>query len=724
MGSRSKAATLRVACVAVCMSTATIAYAQSTPTPPAKDEMVLEEIIVTAQKRDERLQEVPVSVSVFGAQGLEMAKIDSGSEIARQTPNLRVSVLGNENQPKFALRGISTSEFNLNAVSPTGVFYDEVYVGAQYLGGAQVFDIERIEVLRGPQGTLFGKNTTAGAVNYISRGPSFTQEAEMSIGAGSYGYVEAKGAAEVPLVEDRLSARFAFNVAHSKGYIENVNPAISDRSNIDRKAGRLTLGYQDENDLKATLRVFHNGSDAKAIGVINTGTAPGGLNALGVDPRVNPYTGQRMTRHQMATDRDGDLEVRGSGLYLNVQKDLGPVSITSITSHLRGRFLNNVDADGTTRNLLHIDFRAKNKETSQDLRIATNGSGAFNVIAGLYYFRDDIDIDTTYTIFGGPPVLPILNQSFDQRRTSYAAYIDGTLELSDMFTAYGGLRYTDDKGRLSNFQVTPVIARQPTLTYHDAKPTGRIGLRAQLDDDVMLFGQFARGYRSSAFNGGALTNAADLNVADPEKLDAYEIGLKSQWFDRRLTANVSTFLYNFSNQQFINLVGINNQQLVNAGKSRTKGVELELSARVTPQLTVNAGLGLLDAEYRRLVLNGVNLSGNDMIEAPHHTANVGADYRIDLDNDGAILLHADATHVGKQYFQANNSALSRGEAFWDVGARIAYRAPDDRYELSVYAKNLTDNRQVTGIVVDATSQTRFATVPYPRRFGVELSGKF
>src|SRR3546814_6985435 len=164
-------------------------------------------IIVTAQNREQRRQDVPVSVTALGSAQLEAAGIDSGTEIARQTPNLRVSVLGDESQPKFAIRGISTPEFNLNAISPTGVFYDEVYVGSSFLGGAQIFDIERVEVLRGPQGTLFGKNTTAGAINFISRAPTFRNEGEISVGYGEYGYAEIKGAGEAPLIEDKLSVQ-------------------------------------------------------------------------------------------------------------------------------------------------------------------------------------------------------------------------------------------------------------------------------------------------------------------------------------------------------------------------------------------------------------------------------------------------------------------------------------------------------------------------------------
>lgn len=683
-----------------------------------------EEIIVTAQRREERLQDVPISVTVLGAEALENARIDTGTEIARQTPNLRVSVLGDESQPKFALRGISTPEFNLNAISATGIFFDEVYIGASFLGGAQIFDIERVEVLRGPQGTLFGKNTTAGAINFVSRGPTFETEAEVMAGYGSYDYHEIRGAFEQPLIEDRLSVRFAFNFAHSDGYIENLNPAGRDLSNIDRGAGRLTIGYRDDSGFDATLRLFRVENDARAIGAINTGTGPGGLNAFGLNPRINPFDGSALDRDQVVTDRSGVIEVRGTGGYLTLNQDLGFGTLTSITSYIEGRFLNLVDADGTIAPLLHVDFASSTEEFSQDLRLATSFDGPFQFTAGLYHQRDDIDIETVYLLFGGPPIFPVLTQQYEQSRRSYAGYIDGTFDINDALTVYGGLRYTRDKGRLFDFQVIPLIPLQDDRRYSDGDPTGRLGLRAQLTPDIMVYGQFARGYRSSAINGGALTNPADLNVARPERLDAYEAGFKSQFFNRALTFNASAFLYNFRDQQFLNVVGIGTQQLVNAGRSRIIGLELEALVRPAEGLSFAAGLGLLDSEYRELLLNGVDLSGNELIEAPHYTLNLAADYSVPIGRAGELNFHADATHVDSQFFLATNSELSRIDSFWDVGARIAFREPSGRFEFAVYGKNLTDNDRSTGVAIDPTTQTRFTTVPYPRRYGLEVTARF
>jgi iron complex outermembrane recepter protein len=707
----------------LCGTAAVLGLAGAPHAQQAEKAPEVEKVVVTAQKREQLLQDVPVSVSVFSTRALQNSKVDTGTEIARLVPNLRVSVLGDESQPKFSLRGISTPEFNLNAISPTGAFFDEVYVGAPFLGGAQIFDIERVEVLRGPQGTLFGKNTTAGAVNFISKRPKFRQEAELTLGLGSHNLKEVKGVVEVPLIDQRLTARLAFTGAHSGDFIDNVNPAGHDLSNIDRKAARLTLGFKDGGDFNATLRLFSVRNNADAIGAINEGLLPGGVNAFGRNPRVNPFTGSPLSRTQTATDRSGVIEVRGGGGYLTLNKQVQYGTITSITSYLNGRFLNLVDGDGSIDPLIHVDFHSATKELSQDLRFSSSFDGPFQMIAGLYHQRDDLDIATTYLLFGGPPTFPVLNQTFRQARRSNAAYVDGTYALNKMLTVYGGLRYTNDQGVLNGFQVTPLIPRQTDLTYNNSKPTGRIGMSATLSPDLLVFGHYARGYRSSAFNGGALTNPADVNVAKPESLDSFEFGVKSQSFNRTLTLNATAFFYQFKDQQFINIVGIGNQQLVNAGKSRITGAEIEAVLTPTKGLRMSLGLGLLDTEYRTLNLNGVDLSGKKLIEAPKYTANAALDYSTPI---GAYTLnwHADATFIGAQYFLASNLPASRVGSSKDVAARVALSSPSKKYEFAVYGKNLTDNQVSTGVTIDPTTQTRFTTVPYPRRFGVEMTVRF
>src|SRR5689334_11606098 len=191
--------------------------------------LVLEEVVVTAQKRQERLQEVPVSITALSSEQLVSLKLNSGTDIAKYTPNLRISNAGNEDQPKISIRGLSQFDFNLNASSPTGVFYDEVYIASQFLGGPQIYDMQRLEVLRGPQGTLFGKNTVGGAVDFITRAPTFDGDphAYLAGEAGSNSYYRAEGASDVHLIEGKFAARVAFNASQSDGWVKNVNPDAS-----------------------------------------------------------------------------------------------------------------------------------------------------------------------------------------------------------------------------------------------------------------------------------------------------------------------------------------------------------------------------------------------------------------------------------------------------------------------------------------------------------------
>jgi iron complex outermembrane receptor protein len=681
----------------------------------------LAEVTVTAQKRLEPLQDVPVSDTVITWAQLNQLQIDNGSEIARHAPNLRVSLLGNESQPKFALRGISTSEFNLNAVSPTGVFYDEVYVGAPFLGGPPLFDMDRVEVLRGPQGTLFGKNTTGGAINFISRTPTYATHANLSAEFGDYGYYRVDTVAETPLVPDSLALRVALDAARSAGFITNVNPQGHNLSNIDRKAGRVSLAYRSSAGLEGLLRVFATDSSPKAIGAVNEGIFAGGLNAAGVNPRINPYNGKALSSTEGAYDRSGDIKVHTLGTNLTVNKSIGRWVLTSITGCLSGHFTNLVDADGTSQDLLHADFYSNTREISQDIHLSSTGAGSFQLIAGLYYFQDRVRVDTRYHLFEESTVL---DQHYTQRRRSLAQYLDGTYVLSPTVTAYAGIRWTDDRGEIRNYRVTPTIPRPLEAAYHDGAPTGRAGVRWKIGRDMMSYVQYARGYRSGAINGGALTSPGDFNVAKPEYLDSYELGLKSRWLERRFTANASTFFYNFRNQQFINVVGIDNQQLENAGRSQIEGLELEAAGRVTQALEFSLGLGLLRGAYKSLTLNGTNLAGNELIEAPRHTLNLDVDYSIRLPRGSTLTLHGDAVNVGSQFFSAYNNIppynLLKNPSFWEANARITWRDASSRLEVALWGKNLFGNEVATGMQIDPTTGTLFRTVPYPARYGVGL----
>lgn len=701
------------------------------------------DVVVTAQKREQKLQDVPVSVTVLGSQQLDMLQIRSGTDLARQTPNLRVSNLGNEDQPKFAIRGIATPDFNLNTTSPIGAFYDEVYVGAQWLGGAQVFDMERVEILRGPQGTLFGKNTTGGAINFITRAPSFGTGGYVTGEYGDNKYYHVTGAAEIPLIEDKLAARFAFNFTQSDGFVKNrFNSALAKNlSSINNHAFRLSLKYRS-GDFDATLRLLSTDSNPGNIGIIAFGTNPNGTENSGVNPRVNPYTGQPFSIHEGAYDRSGQIKASANGGYLTINKGLGPnLTLTSITSYFTGNFENTVDVDGTYVPFFFIDFYAKQHELSQDLRVSSHFAGPVNFILGAYHTHDQVKINTNYfqnntpLAPGGGVTAALFRQSYVQDRTSWAVYLDATWDLAPDWQIYGGVRWTKDQGEVHNFTSTSEILppflwlNVPYLNYDNSAPTGRVGINHHFSKDVMAYAQYSRGYRSSAFNGGALT-VGSLNIALPEYLDSYEAGFKSQWLNRRVQLNASAFYYKYKNQQFLIAQGNFSSQQVNADM-RSYGLELEAVVRPTDQLTLTAGLGLLNAEYTRGSLpNAANggvltpIAGKTAIEAPRSTLNLAGDYVIPLGDARSIVAHMDAVHVTKEYFTPFNTELASSPPFWEANARIAYRDDRRRYELAFWIKNLNDNTAASGVIVNVNAAERFTTIPYPRRFGGEFTYRF
>lgn len=713
--------------VAQCPAGSAAAQEVSTADTAASDP---NEIIVTAQKRAQSVQDVPIAITAVAGSSLGTLQMRSGTELARQTPNLSVSVLGNEDQPKFSVRGIAQSAFDLNASSPTGIFYDEVFVRASFLGGAQLFDMDRVEVLRGPQGTLFGKETVGGAVSYVTRAPQFENSGFISGELGNYSYVGLQGAANTQLIDDRLALRVSFNTSDSDGFVKNLRPGGRDKSNFNKVAIRSALKYKDDAGFDATLRYSFTRSAPEAVGTNVTGYLPGNTNAFGFDPRHDPVTGKQLDAREGYYDRDGRIRVRGDGVSLTLNKDLGNVALTSISSYLKGYFLNEVDGDGSAANLLALDFEARTKEYMQDLRLTTKFDGPFNVIAGVFYFRDSLDnlfhVSQFNGAFDG-------RQTYRQTRTSYAAYMDGTYDFSPEFSLYGGIRVTHDKATMRNFRSVVNIQGlgipNTNVDYTETQPSGRLGLRYKPSSDFMAFAQYARGYRSGGFNGGALVFPGDLNTAKPEFLDAYEVGIKSRLLDRKVTLNLSAFHYQFKDQQFINSISVINQALVNAGRSRINGVEAEINASITPQFRLSAGMGYLDAKYTRLVLNGADLAGNRMIEAPKFSFSGAADYTVPLGGSTELTVHGDMVHKSSQFFTAYNAdvfpfSLGRTPGFEEYNARVGVSFNDGKYELGVWGKNLSDNKTLVGVGIETNTFLRFGTVPYPRRYGVDFQAKF
>jgi iron complex outermembrane receptor protein len=403
----------------------------------------IEEVIVTATKRAESLQDVPVSVSAISGNELGQLGLRDTTQIAAQVPNMQISTPLGDSMPVIAIRGISMDDFSLNQSSPVAIYVDEVYKGHPSLQSVQMFDLERLEVLRGPQGTLYGKNSTGGAVNFITTKPGFTTEGYVTAGYGEYDRKELQGAFETPIIDDKLALRVAGTWTDMDGWKENKLAGADDTNAIDEWGARLTLLYQATENLEAILRVSGSNSEPVNYGftpvpgpagagaglyeLFNNGTS--GLPALlGVTPPagapqesyfISPGVGD----FDIEEDRTKDRSVENTAVALTVNWDFSEsYTLTSISSWDDGEF-NSPEGDGTPNTILAIDYDSDVTQISQDLRIASDFSGPFNFIAGVFYSEEEVKAPVNIPLF-----------------TDLDINVDGALDVNDCADCSGAGR--------------------------------------------------------------------------------------------------------------------------------------------------------------------------------------------------------------------------------------------------------------------------------------------
>ncbi len=480
-----------------------------TTSPHAQESgaLMLEEVTVTAQKRAESLQDVPVSITALTASDIQNQKLRDATEISAQIPNLVSTDPGGEGFPIFSLRGVSMNDFSFNQSSPVATYVDEVYKGNPAIQGVQIFDLERIEVLRGPQGTLYGKNTTGGAVNFITVKPDYSTEGYFTFGVGDNSRLESQGAFQTALIEDTMAVRLAYTWIEADGWLKNLQPGVEDGNAIGDRAMRASLLWEPTDNLEILLRLYGGKADTVNYGIQPFNISPDGVgaglyslyNLLGASDSGDYYRdGRSYWEFDSDQDQHRTIDNKAAALTLNWNFS-DSLTLTSITSWDDGEILNPEDVDGSPLEVLRIPYYAEAEQIAQDLRITSDNAGAFNFIAGLYYaaeevynqttigFYTDLDmnadgaldfydcLDPFYTSLGLGPVTPagvaleeVLNSfgtslaafvpggcqvqnDFNQDRISWAGYFDGRYDMNDQWTLRFGLRYTDDKTELNNF---------------------------------------------------------------------------------------------------------------------------------------------------------------------------------------------------------------------------------------------------------------------------------
>lgn len=739
------------------------ALAQSAPQQGASAESGDgDTIVVTANRRSENLQRVPASITALGGEALAEQRLQQVGDLAGAVPNLQASTAGGDGLPIFSLRGISMSDFNINQQGPVATYFDEVYKGSFPLLPLAMYDLERVEVLRGPQGTLYGKNTTGGAINFISRKPGYDTEGYLRVGYGRFNRFDAEGAVQTALGES-AAARVAFTWADGDGWFRNQLPGKADASAVRQYGIRGSLLLEPSDKVDFVLRLSTSLQNPTNFGIY----ARPGPNGVGGGVYElfggSSYFRTGLSDRQIESNYAERYRQRTYGASLTGNwKVADGLTVTSVTAWDYGKLFVPEDTDGSPTVTIESDYRGKGEQFSQDLRLTSDLSGPLNFIFGGYYNREVIDGGTTYRYFNDidvnfdgaidfadcldPNSAFFIACSYDnnyrQAKRSLAFYGDFNLEMGENFILRGGLRYTHDKGTLDQFNArllgadgTPLANTVPGdpfnidattgLGFSKGMFTGKVGVDYKTDDGQLFYASFSRGYRASAFNAQAFFSPTELGVARPETVNAYEVGFKTQFLDRRVTFNGAAFYYDYSNQQALNIDAQSIQTLINIPKSRIFGAELELSARPVDGLRVNVGLGLLDTKIRTGSLSGVSLVGNHLPNAPSVTATAGFDWDAVDTAAGKLTISANASYSAKQYFDLFNTDRIAQDGYMLVNGQISYRFAGDRYGVSIWGKNLFD-REYHRYAVDLMSNFGFDYLHLgdPRTFGISFDAKF
>lgn len=701
----------------------------------------IEELVVTAQKREQSIQDVPISIAALSGADLERQKLDNAKDIVTMVPNLQVYLpFGDGGAPIFTLRGITASDYSQNQGRPVAMYVDETYRSSGTFEAVQLYDLKRVEVLRGPQGTLYGKNATGGAINLITNKAGFEREGYLTLGAGNFGRLEAKGAAQSGLIDDVLAARVAFTYVNTDGLVENKFPGASDQAETDLYGVRINLLYTPTDDLAANLRLYKSRSKGENSGILagNVDASITGVDRTGLDFHTNNANFQAEKR------------IENSGVALTLNWDVNDAyRLTSITAYDEGKWLSPEDDDGMQISLNENEFSAPDAEQiSQELRITSDLSGPFNWIGGLYWGRDKVDLRNIFRFFNDPSLgLDFglgglgFNQSnsLSQTRESMAAYLHTTYDITDVLTLTLGARYTEDDTKVEDYTAAigatpvgsapgfgiPTITNTPDIDFTDTNFGFKVGLDWQVSENTLLYGSFSQGYRAGAINAQAYYSPASITTVEPEELDAFEIGVKTQLFNNRLMINGAIFYYDYTNQQFLDVVGAV-EVLRNAEKSEVLGVDLDATINLSEKLALRAGLGYLDPEYEKLALAGIDFSGNQMIGAPRFNFNAAVDWRVSETSWGAISVHLDTNYISETFHDAPNNPALAQESYWLANGRISLDSNDDRYSIALWAKNMFDKEYITfgfdtagyGLGFDLLSRGA------PRTFGAELTYRF
>lgn len=714
-----------------------VALALVTSTAPA-EEVRLEEIVVTAQKRAANIQDVPIAVSAFTSEDLEKIGAVTMEEIAQNTPNL-VYDKGVTLNTATIIRGIAPISGSAGSDPSVGYYVDEGYLGGGVSSSLDLYDVERVEVLRGPQGTLFGRNTIGGVINITTKRPPTKFGGYVDAEYGNYAHTRVKASVGGPLVEGKLSASATAMYFDREGTLDNVYLG-RDVNSIHEWGARTSFLYTPSAGSEWLFTADYRNVDqtAKTYETLinNFNSLPGAYGAL---LNTDPYD------RKVFAGYAGAETLEAWGTLLRGVIPFQSFDFVTVTTYRTHDYFNSGESDLTPIGIGRNNDPEEVNRFTQEFRLSSTGDVRLNWDVGVYYYRLDslmagqIELEADLLAVLGSSETYMMKETLgDMLAESYAAFGSVDYEFTDKFDATLGARYTHEKKSIDynqqDFEAElgfPILGG--TVAYQGSDSwdqfTPALTLRYRFDGDTMLFGTISEGFKSGGYNDGA-GDVSGISFG-PETLWNYELGFKSDFADGRVRFNASLFHMKWDDMQLRvddpNTPNSFDPRILNAGKAHSDGAELELTAIVTDGWMIGGNIALLDGEFDEGTLpDGTPL--DRLVKAPKFSGSIYAEYATAIGQNLNLFIRGDVYHTDAYWMAANQTVPQAEQKAYDLlNARIALSDAASRWQVALWGKNLTDEQYNVGVfdlLANPFVGQYFNAIGEPRTYGLEVRLNF
>lgn len=704
----------------------------------------LEEITVTARKRAENLQETPISISAFTANGLEQRQVDNISQVASFTPNLIFdtgsAISGTKSSASIFIRGIGQTDFTLNTDAGVGLYLDGVYLSRSIGAVLDIIDVERVEILRGPQGTLFGRNTIGGAISLTSKKPQDEFSGSASVTFGRYDRLDLKAGVNIPIT-DTLYSSLSIARFDREGHIDR--PLLGDETGEDDSwAARAALRWLASDNLEFNLNIDATRERETSCCGELVATYPAvlaGINNAGLAPTDPLFFDDRQLpsgdfEDNSTFDVPSDLDLWGVGLTAEwtISDNL---SFKSITAYRDLDSVNGRDEDHSPVLIGHTFDIFDHEQFSQELQLQGVAlDNRLKWITGLYYFAEEgLNVDDVN--FGA---LVHLTSGGEVDNDSLAAFAQATYDLTDKLSLTAGLRWTKDTKRFKpdccqfviSSALTPFGPGTPLLPDGEQEEDIKevlpmINISYQWTEELMTYFSYSEGFKSGGFTQRVFPPRADVPSFDPEFVEVYELGFKWTGFDGRVRLNGAAFFTDYTDLQVAVFDGIA-PVTQNAAAAEIEGVELELLAVPVENLTLELGVGYLDAEYTEIDPAATEISlSKDLVNTPELSVNFALSYVFEFEGIGTLSPRIDWFYKDDYHNDALNTQALFQDSYDLINASISFEDMEGKWQVILSGKNLSDERYImAGFASEDFQSIAEANFGRPREWALTVKRNF